>query len=185
MTEIGIRDWLLQLGASVRNPPSHHDFQARMSAVSMACHDIPARCWCRESLVEAVQTFQFWPAGADVYALLSGFDARRWPKPDPAYVSPLDYRVGGPRPIAMIGRDRDKDAEREHVRRQAEIVTAELRAQEMAKRTAKAPLKSSYLDKLTLARIATPAVLATRPDLRAVLEMVGRADVCEREYANQ
>jgi hypothetical protein len=179
VSEIGIRDWLLQLGASVRNPPSQHDFQARMSAVSMACHDIPARCWCRESLVEAVQTFQFWPSGADVFGLLSAFDARKWPRPDAAYVSPLDYRVDGPRSIGamnLLGQERDRDAEMAHVRRQAEIVTAELLAQAAVRRTASAPIKASYLDKLTLARAATPAVLASRPDLRAVLAQTAASD---------
>lgn len=58
------------------------------------------------------------------------------------------------------------------VRAQVAALKAEFAAARPAREvTRPAP---SYLDKLTLARIATPAVLASRPDLIAMLEMAGR-----------
>lgn len=62
--------WLATLAAGVRNPPSEENFQYREAAIRTACEDLPEAAWNDRSLRTAMRTFAFWPAAADVYALL-------------------------------------------------------------------------------------------------------------------
>jgi len=62
--------WAEPINAAVRNPQSREDFLIRVSVWAHALRDVPVRCFTPESQSEAMRAFQFWPAAADVYALL-------------------------------------------------------------------------------------------------------------------
>lgn len=64
------RKWLVPINAAVRNPQSVEGFDAWCALVASACRDIPASVLTAERQRDAVRTFQFFPAAADVDALL-------------------------------------------------------------------------------------------------------------------
>ena len=71
-----LRRWLAPINAAVRNPRgTAAEFDLAVAAIAEACADIPASVLTQRTLREALQSFQFWPAAADVYALLSAHAA--------------------------------------------------------------------------------------------------------------
>lgn len=65
-----VRRWLLPVNAAVRNPLSADDFNTRAAAIAVAVADLPACVFTAPAQREALATFQFFPSGADVRALL-------------------------------------------------------------------------------------------------------------------
>lgn len=65
-----VRRWLLPVNAAVRNPLSADDFNTRAAAIAVAVADLPACVFTASAQREALATFQFFPSGADVRALL-------------------------------------------------------------------------------------------------------------------
>jgi len=66
-----IEAWLRPLVFSVRNPPEAEHFDGRLRSVIIGCAELPLGVWSEETMNLALRTFQYMPAGADVYALLS------------------------------------------------------------------------------------------------------------------
>ena len=57
------------LAAAVRNPPGD-DMPAKISAIGQVCGDLPAWVFSLAAQTEAMRQWQWWPAAADVHALL-------------------------------------------------------------------------------------------------------------------
>jgi hypothetical protein len=62
--------WFAPVNVGVKNPQSEADFLAKCQAFLIACHDIPHPCLNVDTVREAMQKFTFFPAAAEVYALL-------------------------------------------------------------------------------------------------------------------
>lgn len=65
-----IRAWLMPVNAGVRNPQDGDAFALRASAIALACHDIPAAVFDRETQVALLRAAQFFPSVADVLAVV-------------------------------------------------------------------------------------------------------------------
>ena len=63
--------WLLPVSAAVRNAPDERVFIGLVTAVAVACDNLPAWAFNRASLREALREFSFMPSAADVAKLLS------------------------------------------------------------------------------------------------------------------
>ena len=58
-----VHDWLAFLAIGARNAPaSDKAFAMHVTAIMLACRDLPALVWGEEALAEACRTFEFWPA---------------------------------------------------------------------------------------------------------------------------
>lgn len=65
-----VTDWVNKLAAGVNQAPSEDDMPLRITAIRMACADLPVGVWNKETLAEALRTFEWWPSAAKVYGLL-------------------------------------------------------------------------------------------------------------------
>lgn len=77
-----IRHWLAKIVPAVRQPPDRDQFGAFVGLVSVTSGDLPTRVWSDESLAEALRTWKWWPAVADVDALLRPKAERLWRERD-------------------------------------------------------------------------------------------------------
>lgn len=68
-TREALTTWLLPIAAAVRNPPGD-DMPAKISAIGQVCGDLPAWVFSLAAQTEAMRQWQWWPAAADVHALL-------------------------------------------------------------------------------------------------------------------
>lgn len=75
VTRETIREWLALINLGMRNPQPAREFAARLSSIAMTCADLPGWVFNAETLQEAGQAWPFWPAGADVHALLDAHAA--------------------------------------------------------------------------------------------------------------
>lgn len=95
-----VRQWMLPIAASVRNPPGPAEAEARFSAVALACEDLPGAVFTKAAQRRGFQTWEFWPSAADVRKVLmecgkdaldrlaglrrvASFKPRTAPQPDP------------------------------------------------------------------------------------------------------
>lgn len=95
-----VRQWLLPIAASVRNPPGPAEAEARFLAVATACEDLPGVVFTKAAQRRGFQTWEFWPSAADVRAVVmecgkdaldrlaglrrvASFKPRTPPQPDP------------------------------------------------------------------------------------------------------
>jgi len=67
---VTIETWLGLLVYAVRNPPEEGQFEGRLRGVIDCLSDLPLGAWSDDTAREAMQTFKFWPAVADVDDLL-------------------------------------------------------------------------------------------------------------------
>lgn len=67
-----ITAWLQPVIRAVSNPPSPQELAERVRAMVLACQDLPAWAFDRDTAAEAVRKFKFWPAAAEVYELVRG-----------------------------------------------------------------------------------------------------------------
>ncbi len=162
-----MRQWLTTLNAAVRNPqPEAELLRLRLPAITLATSDLPAAAWNRETLRSAMEKFQFWPSAAEIREVLADWTRAQ---------TPASVRMGGETAIGhaverIAGPDRHSRTpeEIEAVKAKLAALKAELAADAV---TGEAPKpKAAFLDTLALARVASPSVLAMRPDLRAALE---------------
>lgn len=71
VTERVLREWLLPIPASVRNGRREPDeTRSWVAAVALACAEVPGCLFNRKSQAEALRSFTFFPAAADIYGLL-------------------------------------------------------------------------------------------------------------------
>ena len=71
-----IAAWLEPLAVAVANPPSDDKLTGFAVVLAMTCGEFPLPVWqCAH--IEALQTFKFWPAAAEIHALLSRHDERQ------------------------------------------------------------------------------------------------------------
>ncbi len=70
-----VETWLFTLGTGARNPPTPDGLAVLTAAVAVACDHLPAWCFNRTALREAMRAFAFMPGSADVAKLLSESNA--------------------------------------------------------------------------------------------------------------
>jgi hypothetical protein len=75
VTRKTIRQWLATINTAVRNTQPDEEFMKRVSAIAVACTDLPGWVFNADTLREAMRAWQFWPAVADVHALLDAHAA--------------------------------------------------------------------------------------------------------------
>ena len=167
-----MRQWLTTLNAGVRNPqPEAELLRLRLPAITLATSDLPATAWNRETLRAAMERFQFWPSAAEIREVLADWTREQ---------RPATVRMGAETAIGhaveriagseQAGRTPEQI---EHVKAQVAALKAEMAADATTGERPKP--KAAYLDRIALARVASPSVLATRPDLRAALDAAGEA----------
>ena len=75
-----IRKWLLIVTSGVNNPPVGQDFGTRVSAIEMACHDLPAWGFNEETARAALVKFKWLPSAAETRELILEATAPRLAK---------------------------------------------------------------------------------------------------------
>lgn len=65
-----VHQWLQMLARVVTNPPSAQTVKEAAQGICFAFDDIPAGCWQDHTLREAIKAFKFWPAPAEIHAML-------------------------------------------------------------------------------------------------------------------
>lgn len=167
-----MRQWLTTLNAAVRNPQSETDLlRLRLPAIGLATSDIRPEAWNPITLRTAMERFQFWPSAAEIREVLADWTREQ---------RPATVRMGAETAIGhaveriagseQAGRTPEQI---EHVKAQVAALKAEMATD--AATGEKPKPRASYLDQIALARVATPAILAMRPDLRAALDAAGEA----------
>jgi hypothetical protein len=167
-----MRQWLTTLNAAVRNPQSEADLlRLRLPAIAHTTSDLPPEAWNPSTLRTAMERFQFWPSAAEIREVLADWTREQRPATvrmgAETGIGHAIERIAGPE---QCGRSPE---EVEHVKAQVAALKAEMAADATTGERPKP--KTAYLDRIALARIATPAILATRPDLRAALDAAGEA----------
>lgn len=67
-----LRAWLAPIQASVRNPSDERRLPAWVAAVRLAVGNLEVGAFTEATQQHALQTFKFFPSGADIYEVLAG-----------------------------------------------------------------------------------------------------------------
>lgn len=65
-----VRLWMAPIGACSRNPPPPEEFEFYVKQLTDVLSDLPQVVLTRQTQIDAMRTFSFWPAAADVYKFL-------------------------------------------------------------------------------------------------------------------
>ena len=170
-----LSEWLHALGAvlPVGGATSKERVVSVVKACVEACGTMPRVCFSQESRAKVMRNCEFFPGPAKLHGILAEIEAegakRLWGLREIAKHAHLPAPRRDDAPTVT-------DADREHVAArlaEAKAHLAEVTARRQEGRGATAAISPAYLDKLTLARQATPQVLASRPDYREALRMAG------------
>jgi hypothetical protein len=146
-----VRIWLAPINASVCNPqPQDELLDLIVPTIAALCSDLPGAVFNDQTRHEAMKRFKFWPAGAEIYELLSPHAALI--RKRAAAIESISKHVHVERePEPQRGSPSSEASA--YVRELVASYTNEARARESAQRSKGPSAKALYLNPLHLLRV--------------------------------
>lgn len=141
-----IEEWLAPIAVSVRNPPGAKMLPTLARAIALACQTIPGAAFNPKTQMRALQEFQFWPAPADVFAIVAE-DGRHIMDKVAALRRIAEARHADDAPREKRMSDAERARVKDHMRKQLAALKAEFAASDEKVRPQASP---RYVDRATL-----------------------------------